>query len=244
LAGIATAWLMHVRIHESAITQTHAEPGERFGMVDLLRTPTVFALALGLGSSVFANVAYLTWMPTYLHERFHLSLASAGFSSMFFHHAFAFGGVLIGGRVADRLAILHPRVRLAMQGSALLLAAPFLFLMGTTGRLSVVYIALAGFGLFRGLYDCNTYAALYQVVPPSLHSSASGLLLAIAFAIGSLAPLLLGAMKQTVGLASGLSYLSLVHAAGSAVLFISLRVFFGRDYNRMKNYDSQIVSRA
>ncbi len=131
-----------------------------------------------------------------------------------------------------------------MQGSALLLAAPFLFLMGTTGRLSVVYIALAGFGLFRGLYDCNTYAALYQVVPPSLHSSASGLLLAIAFAIGSLAPLLLGAMKQTVGLASGLSYLSLVHAAGSAVLFISLRVFFGRDYNRMKNYDSQIVSRA
>ncbi len=244
LAGIGTAWLMHLRIHESAVTRKHADPGERFGVAELFRTPTVFAIALGLGSSVFANVAYLTWMPTYLHERFGLSLAGAGFSSMFFHHAFAFGGVLIGGRIADRLAILHPRVRLAMQGSALLLAAPFLFLMGTANSLSVVYVALAGFGLFRGLYDCNTYAALYQVVRPNLHSSASGLVLAVAFAIGSLAPLLLGAMKQTAGLGPGLSYLSLVHTLGGAILFISLWAFFGRDYKRMKNYDFQIVSRA
>jgi len=238
-AGVAAAGLMQIRIRDSHTAPRRAAVGEGFRAAELIRTPTVLAIAIGLGSSVFANVAYLTWMPTFLHERFHLSLASAGFSSMFYHHAPALGGVLIGGRLADRLARCRPGARLFMQASALLLAAPFLYLMGAAQQLPLVCFALAGFGLFRGVYDCNTYAALYQVVRPRLHASASGLVLAIAFTMASLAPVLLGAMKQSVGLASGLSSLSLIHAAGSAVLFFSVWQLFGADYSRMKENEPE-----
>ncbi len=230
--GIAAAALMQLRIRK--VPPAPVEPGYRFGARELFRRPTVFLIAAGLGASVFANVAYLTWMPTFLHERFQLSLANAGFSSMFYHHAFAFAGVLVGGRFADRLALRQPKARLWMQASALLLAAPFLYLMGAASSLPLVYAALAGFGFFRGLYDCNTWAAVYQVVPPRLHASASGLVLSIAFGIASLAPVWLGAMKQSIGLAAGLSILPLVHAAGSAALILAAVQFFSPDYNRMK----------
>jgi MFS family permease len=231
-AGIAAATAIEWRLRESVCLPRPAGAGNWASFREVTRTPTALALALGLGASVFANVAYLTWMPTFLHERFHLSLARAGFSSMFYHHAFAFAGVLAGGPLADRLARTRPAARLPMQAAALLAAAPFLYLLGGSGSLPLVYLALAGFGFFRGLYDCNTWAAVYQVVPPRLHASASGLVLSIGFAIASLAPVLLGAIKQSTGLAAGLSSLAAAHVAGAAVLAIAAWRWFDRDYRR------------
>ena len=39
-------------------------------------------LWLAFGAMVYVNVAHMTWMPTYLHEKFKLTLANASFSSM------------------------------------------------------------------------------------------------------------------------------------------------------------------
>ena len=69
---------------------------------------------------------YLTWMPTYLYERFDMDLAAAGFHSMFYTHLFAFVGILIAGRISDRIAAKHPASRMAMQGIGLLAAVPFI----------------------------------------------------------------------------------------------------------------------
>ncbi len=85
------------------------------------------------------------------------------------------------------------------------LDAHFIFLLGVSSNLGVVYFALAGFGLFRGLYDSNLFAALFDVVPPRYRSSATGLMLAFAFIVGATAPLILGFVKQYSGLGVGLS---------------------------------------
>jgi sugar phosphate permease len=231
-AGVAAAAAMQARLRQSTVARRATEAQTWAGVGRVLRTRTAMALAVGLGSSVFVNIGYLTWMPTYLHERFHLSLAEAGFFSMFYHHAFAFAGVLIGGPLADKLARRRPGVRLPMQAAALLAGVPFLYLMGAAGSPPLVYFALAGFGLFRGLYDCNTWAAVYQVIPPPLHASASGLILAIGFGIASLAPVLLGFIRQSSGLAAGLSGLGAAHAIGAATLAIAAWRWFGPDYRR------------
>lgn len=47
-------------------------------------------------------------MPTYLYENFGMDLAGAGFHSMFYTHLFAFVGVLLAGRLSDKLGSLHP----------------------------------------------------------------------------------------------------------------------------------------
>ena len=65
----------------------------------VLQKPTFYFLSLAFGGMVFATIGYMTWMPTFLYEKFHLSLKDAAFNSMVWHYLFAFVGV--GGQVAD-----------------------------------------------------------------------------------------------------------------------------------------------
>lgn len=123
-------------------------------------------------------------MPTYLYENFGMDLAGAGFHSMFYTHLFAFVGVLLAGRLSDKLGSLHPAWRMAMQGFGLLAAVPFIVLMGNSATLWVIYIGFAGFGFARAFFDANTYTVLYDVIPPRYHSSASGVMIMTGFAIG------------------------------------------------------------
>src|SRR5207237_8205628 len=104
------------------------------------------------------------------------------------------------------------------------------YLRGTASTEGIVYAALAGFGFFRGLYDSNTYPAFYAVIPPRIHSAASGLLIAFAFLVASTAPVLLGKAKETIGLAQGLSALSVVYALGALLAFWGARKHFIVDY--------------
>ncbi len=196
------------------------------------RTPTVLLLAAAFAGMIFVNIGYLTWMPTYLHERFRLSLASAGFASMFYHHACALLGVIAGGRLSDRFASRRPRVRLEIQALGLLLGAPFLWLLGTAGNQRLALFALAGFGFCRGVYDSNIYAGLYEVVPPRFRCSAAALLIAFGFSVGALAPVMLGSMKHSLGLASGFSLLSVVYVGAAMITLAGASVFFEADRAR------------
>jgi MFS family permease len=196
----------------------------------VLRTPTLYFLSLAFGGMVFAGVGYMTWMPTFLHEKFHLSVKDAALNSMLWHYIFAFVGVMVGGRVSDRLAARRRTIRMEMEYLGLLLGAPFIWLMGTSSNLTMVYVALAGFGFFRGIYDSNLFAALFDVIPSRYRSSATGLMLSCAFTVGATSPVLLGYVKQHVNLSIGLSSLAFVYLFGAALIFAAVKLFFGKDY--------------
>ena len=198
----------------------------------LVERPTLVLFALASAGMIFVNVGYLAWTPTYLHERYGLSLAASGFASMFWHHAAAFAGVLVGGWTSDRLAPRRPRVRLEIQALGLLLGAPWLFAVGRAQSVEWTLAALAGFGFCRGLFDSNTYPTLYALVPPRQYATASGLLIAFAFLLGALAPALLGIVKEREGLAVGLSSLAFVYLAASMVAFAGARWRFEPDAAR------------
>jgi MFS family permease len=229
--GIALAALIAWRLQPDR--ERSAQAGTipvRLVLSVVLRRPTVLLLALAFACMVFVNVGFLTWMPTHLHTRFGLSLAAAGFSSMFYHHAAAFLGVMLGGHVSDRLAVTASRRRLDLQASALLLGAPFIALLGAPSGPAVSYLALAGFGLFRGMYDSNIYASLFEVIEPRFRASAAALVIAFAFLAGAIAPVALGAAKQVFGLSVGLSLLAVVYLAGSGAVAIASWRFFAGDY--------------
>jgi MFS family permease len=118
----------------------------------------------------------------------------------------------------------------------LLLGAPFIYLLGVSSNLTVVYVALAGFGFFRGMYDSNLFAALFDVIPPRYRSTATGLMLSCAFTVGATSPMLLGYVKQHVNLSIGLSSLAVVYLFSSLMVFIALRLFFAKDYHRERAY--------
>lgn len=198
----------------------------------VLRTPTFYFLSLAFGGMVFVGVGYATWMPTFLYEKFHLSVKDAAVNSMLCHYIFAFIGVMVGGRVSDRLAERRKTIRLEMEYLGLLLGAPFIWLMGASSNLTMVYVALGGFGFFRGLYDSNLFAALFDVIPPRYRSSATGLMLCCAFTVGSTSPMLLGYLKdhKHIDLGVGLSSLAFVYLFGAVVIFAATKLFFAKDY--------------
>ena len=208
------------------------EPPVKLGEVlkRVLRTPTFYYLSGAFGAMVFATVGYMTWMPTFLYEKFHLSLKDAALNAMLYHFIFAFIGVMVGGRVSDRLAARRPTIRMDMEYIGLLLAAPFIWLMGTTSNLTMVYVALAGFGFFRGVYDSNLFAALFDVIPPRYRSSATGLMLACAFTVGATSPVLLGYVKQHINLSIGLASLAFVYVLGAVLVFVAKKTCFAKDY--------------
>lgn len=195
----------------------------------IVRKPTVVLLTLGFGCMVFVHVGYVTWMPSFLIDKFGLSLTEAGFSALFYHHLGAFVGVLAGARLADHLARTRPQSRLYIQAAGLFLGAPFIYWMGQSATPVMTYAALFGFGVFRGVYDSNIVASLYEVVPAAARASAYGLMLACAFLIGAWAPYGLGVLKPTLGLATGLAGLSGVYVLGGLLILSAAVFFFKKD---------------
>lgn len=198
-------------------------------------TPTALLLTVCFAGLIFVLTGYLTWMPTYLYERFDMDLAGAGFHSMFYTHLFAFIGVLLAGRLSDKLGGKRPARRMAMQGFGLLFAVPFIVLMGNSATLWVIYVGFAGFGFARAFFDANTYTVLYDVIPPRYHSSASGVMIMTGFAIGALAPVVLGAVKQTAGLSFGISMLAVVWLVCGAAMLLGAKYFYMKDYHKINH---------
>ncbi len=234
--GIGLAGVLALRL-KSAPAPGRAEGVEALRKISFLKAslthlwgkPTARLLTLAFAGMVFVNVGYLTWMPTFLHEKFSLSLSGAGFSSMFYHHAAAFAGVLLGGRLSDRLAQTRPGGRMLVQAGALLAGVPFIVGMGQSADLHLTYFFLAGFGLFRGVYDANLYATLFDVIEPRYRATAAGFMSMFAFLAGAASPVLLGYLKPTLGLSDGLSALSGAYLLGGLCILAAARWFLRKD---------------
>lgn len=240
-AGLAWSLVVLARLRDTAqerpaeATSTRVPLG--FVLRYILSRPSVWLLTLAFGAMVYVNVGYLTWTPTFLHENFSLSLRNAGFSSMFYHNVAAFIGVLAGGKITDHLARTRRWVRMGANFAGLLLGAPFIYWLGHASSAGEAYVALACFGLFRGIYDSNLFASLFDVIEPRLRASATGLMLSFAFIVGSLAPTVLGSMKmkEGMGLSVGIASLSWFYLFGAACVFVALRFFLRRDFVEPEN---------
>lgn len=200
----------------------------------IIQIPSFWLLSIGFSAIVFVNNAYVVWAPTLVHDKFtDISLTAAGGGAMFYHHLTAFAGIIFGGILTDLLVQKFVRARLWLQAFSILCGFPMILLMAQAPTLSKIWIMMALFGLFRGLYETNTHAAVFDVVPPKFRATAVALMTMIAFWIGSLSPLFLGYCRQNLkelgGLSYGFSILSYSYLIGAVALFITLFFTFKRD---------------
>ncbi len=216
------------------------KPGFLDGFKAVFTTPTALFMTLGFGGLIFVITGFMTWMPAYLQEEFGQTQAESGFNSMFWTHIAAFIGVLLAGSLSDKLAAKENKYRMYLQALGLVLGAIFLFFMGSTRSLMVIYICFAGWGFFRAFFDANTYSVLYDVTPPRLHSSCASVMGMTGFAVGALAPVILGYLKDSLGsLSSSFPILAMVWVVCGVMMFFAANIFYKRDRTKVCQEDDK-----
>ena len=196
--------------------------------------PSALCATAGFVAIVFVNNAYLFWAPKFAAEKFALDVGEAGKGVMLWHHLFAFGAILLGGVITDRFVKRMPRFRLGFQSVALICGAPMLLWIGLAPSFVGLLVAASAYGVFRGFFEVNTHASLFDVVSPEHRSTAVGLLNMIAFFFGGLSGVAMGALSQKWGVRGfeiGFGVMAAAYAVGALLMAYSF--FFTFRKNRV-----------
>ena len=214
-----------------AVAANAAKPSMREALRAVFSKPSAILLALGLGMQLFVDVGFKMWMPTYLKETFPgMSAAAYGLHAVLWHYLGAFVGVMIGSRIADRFVRVRHGIRMEMNILGLVIGAPFILWMARAGSFTSVCWAMGLFGLFRGIYDSNQFASIFDVIAPRYRASAMGVMLSAAFIFGAVAPVVLGIVKDRFTMSAGLAALSVFFLIGAGLILLARAVFLERDY--------------
>ncbi|MBI4877492.1 MAG: MFS transporter [Acidobacteria bacterium] len=188
------------------------------GVGGIFRSPMVPVLMAVFIGANFVAMIFLTWMPSFLFRKFGMSLAMAGLSATVYLQIASVVGVVCGGILADRLARQYLGGRMMAQSVGLFLGFPFIVLAGWTLSVPVLVVALACFGFFKGLYDANIWASLYDVVPVERRATAQGLMNCLAWLGGSAAPIAVAAASQRYGMSASISASSICYLLTGVLL--------------------------
>jgi MFS family permease len=216
------------------ISGAAATPGLAIGLRGFVRlvrrTPTLLCLLGAFMCANFVAVVLLSWMPKFLFDRFHMGLAMSGLTATIFVQLASMAGAPVGGWLADMWRRRSPRGRMAVQTIGMLGGAPFVVVCGMTPSVPTLIVALTCWGFFKGLYDANIFASVFDVVPPEARGRAAGFMNMIGWlAGGGSAPVVIGviAARSSLGLAMALA--SIVYVAAGLLLIAGMIWFVARD---------------
>ena len=238
--GVIWGIIMAIRLKDKKEenADTAAKEENKVGILDgfkvVFTTPTALMLTIGFSGLIFVITGFMTWVPAFLQEEFGQNQAAAGFNSMFWTYLAAFVGVLLAGSLSDKFAAKTNKARMLLQAFGLIAGAVFLFIMGGSKTLWVLYLSFAGWGFFRAFFDANTYTILYDVTPARLHASCSSAMITTGFAVGALAPVILGAMKQSLGsLSATFPVLGIIWVVCGVLMIIVSQTSYQKDYDKI-----------
>lgn len=200
----------------------------------LIRIPSLLVLMGAFACANFVALVLLTWIPTYLYSRFHLSLAMAAFDAAVYPQVASIGGSIAGGYFADLFVIRNPRSRMLVQCAGVLAGAPFVVLCGWSSSLSGVIAALTCWGFFKGVYDSNIFASAFDVVQVRVRGTVSGLMNCIGWLIGGgAAPVTIGFLAARMTLGKAIAASAVVYLLAAFLLMLAATRFLKADLRRL-----------
>ena len=200
-----------------------------------VRTPTAVILVVAFFGANTVALVFLTWMPTFLKEKFGLDLASAAFGGTAFIQVASMGGAALGGVLADRWRARRAGGRVLVQALGALAGAPFIFLCGWSRDLRTLALAMTLFGLSKGIYDSNLWAALYDVVPASRRGAAVGWMNMVGWLGGALGSYGIGAaVKRGVTMSAAISSTAGLYVMIGVLLLVAGALLAERDVKRTR----------
>jgi MFS family permease len=217
----------------------HAQVARKIPMREFLRTiwgtPTVLLLMGAFMCANFVALVLLTWMPKFLYDKFHLSLAMSGLTATIFVQLASMVGSPLGGWLADFFRRRTISGRIGVQAFGVLCGAPFVLLCGQTHSVVWLVVSLTAWGLFKGFYDASIFASVYDVVRPEVRGTAAGFMNCIGWlAGGGTAPVVIGYIAQRSTLSLAISVTAGVYLVAGALLILAILFTVRRDSARMQ----------
>jgi ACS family glucarate transporter-like MFS transporter len=195
--------------------------GESGGLLALMRSPTLWGLAITQGCNVYTQYLFLTWLPSYLQTTRQITIAHTGVLAAIPYAASVVFCVLVG-RLSDRYlkkggvgtGRRRNAVAVAMTTGATILAVPFI--SNLSGLLVIFSITLAGIASTTSL----NFALLNDLLPNSRDiAKAMAFLVVGGNVFGMIAPIATGYVIHATG-----SYNWAFGIAGSLLLVGALVV--------------------
>jgi MFS family permease len=229
-AGILLGAVLHRFLREPEGAKAPPPPPPLRQALKLLAIPSVRCLMAAFLCANFVAVVLLSWMPKFLYDKFHMTLAMAGLTATIFAQLASFLGSPVGGWLADVLRRRSPGGRMMVQTIGVFAGAPFGVLCGLTDSVPLLMTALACWGFFKGMYDANIFASVYDVIPEESRGSAAGLMNTIGWlGGGALAPVTIGVLAQQWGLSVAIAMAGAVYLAAGAALLLAIFRYAARD---------------
>jgi MFS transporter, Spinster family, sphingosine-1-phosphate transporter len=196
-AGPQTAGTRRVTIRETLIA--------------LWTQPAFWLLVLYFTFPAIAGWVTKNWLPTFLADTFQLKEGPAGLSATSYIQLASFGGVVLGGAVADWWMRGTPRGRIYTSALGVFLLVPSLLGLGYAWSLGAAIAFMVLFGLGWGFFDCNNMPILCQIARPEYRATGYGFMNLVSISVGAGATVLLGWMRDH-GIKFSLAF------AGSAIV--------------------------
>src|SRR6266487_2540820 len=187
--------------------------GGGFAIATLAKIPSYRCLCVVFPAFTFILWLLYAWLPNFLYEKFSLGLADAGFTATVYLQTATLVGLLCGGVAADWLYRRTRAARLWLVCLGLLLTAPCVHLIGSSGSLALTKLAAVGFGLGSGIVIANLMVSSFDVVPGDTRASAVGTLNLIGAFVSGFAALLGGVWNRSVGIGALMTYAAVVAVA-------------------------------
>jgi MFS family permease len=218
--------------------ESAAAPIRRLKLVEFLkltwRTPTVLLLMGAFMCDNFVGMVLLSWMPKFLYDKFSLDLAMAGLTATIFVQLASMVGSPAGGWLADYLRRKRPGGRMMVQAIGVFCGAPFVVLCGQTKSLTTLILALTAWGFFKGLYDANIFASVFDVIRPEARGTATGFMNMVGWLVGAgSAPLVIGILAQRESLSFAISVAAVAYLGAGLLLTTAALVTAPKDTQRL-----------
>jgi MFS family permease len=215
--GAAAAWGL---IYRNAATSGEDAPRiagpSQWGR--LLKQRSMWGLLLGFAGTVYMTWLYVTWLPGYLHDRWHMSEGNAGLWSalpQFLGFAGAIGGGFLSDRLATRMGERAARQRPLVIG--LLISAACSVLAAFSGNAAMALAAVSAALFAANLATTCGWTLAAVLAPPALVATVEAMANIGGSVGGSLAPLVTGTIVQSTGSYAPALLIAAAVAAGCAV---------------------------
>ena len=237
--GVLTALIAaQVLRRDSVVMPTGQRPVtiEAFGrkILAILKTPTAASLIFLAFALSLTSWPTHSWLPTYLFEKFNLSLTQAGSAITLFAALPALLGGIAGGILADRWSKHDVRGRMAVQVIGFGVMAPTMLAIGFMPSARSVAADLLVYSVARGMLEGNSMPLFCSVLPANRWSMAYGLYNLAGTLAGSVGILLVGDRKASWGIGLALSSMSSLLFVAFAVMAITMMRHLPSDVRKQR----------